>query len=237
MIKPLPNSNVFTRLYSKIVLDANNPLANLTNIPLDGANLSSFTDITTNRNVFVQTTPANQFQFKRNYVNGNHAVYLPGVTTNMTCPYDVNKNGYTGPLTITYFCQPDGDTGTGHLFGQFPLGDGFSVGQADQDNFFVELGVELYPVVSQFVTGEWAPYTIRYDGNLSLSFFKNAAKVDDVDCELLVAAANDFILGAFSTSSTNTNFAGHLNLLGFDNRAHTDAEIILAHQFALARLG
>lgn len=230
------NSNLFLRLYSKMVIDANNPLANLTTIPADNAFLPTLIDCNVHRNTFTQATPANQFQFKQNYVNGNHAIYMSGVTTQMTCPYDATKNGYSGAITVTFLCRPDTVGITAHFFGQLPIGGGFSVGQSNDDAFFVTLGASVYTQPNQFDANQWDVLTMRYDGATTVSFFKDGAFVGNISGSAITPSSGNFILGGYSTSTPNLNFIGHVNLVGYDNRAHTDAEILAAHAYALSRV-
>jgi hypothetical protein len=229
------NSNPFLKFYTKMVIDANNPLANFTTIPINDAALPTIVDNTKNRNAF---TGSNSFQFKLNSLStGNHSIFMPGSATSMICTYDATKNGYSGAFTITFFVAPETDAGiTAHLFGQLPLGNGFSMGQIDSDDFLVGLGAGLYSETGQFVAEEFHVYTLRYDGGTNVSFFKDAAFVSTVAGSPIVPAANDFILGGYTTGSATLNFTGHLNLLAFDNTAHTNNQIFAAHDYALSRL-
>jgi hypothetical protein len=229
------NSNPFLKFYTKMVIDANNPLANLTTIPANDAAVTTVIDNTINRNTF---SGGSSFQFKTNYLStGNHSIYMPGSATDMTCAFDAAKNGYSGAFTITFLAAPDSDSGvTGHLFGQLPLGDGFSIGQINAEDFLVGLGAGLYSQAGQFVAEEFHVYTMRYDGGTNVSFFKDGAFVSTVAGSAIVPATNDFILGGYNTGSATLNFNGHLNLLAFDNSAHTNNQIFAAHGYALSRL-
>ena len=207
----LPNSNIVTYQY-KLLIDANNPFANAANVPADGSFLNTLVDICEHRNTFTQAIPANQFQFKRNYVNSNHAIYMSGVTTQMTCPYDAVKNGYSGPVTVTFLCRPDSVTGiTAHFFGQLPVGGGFSVGQSNDDAFFVTLGASVYTQANQFDANQWDVLTMRYDGATTVSFFKDGAFVSNVSGAAITPSSGNFILGGYETTTPNLNFIGHVN--------------------------
>jgi hypothetical protein len=229
------NSNPFLNFYKKMVIDANNPLANFTTIPINNAAVTTVIDNTINRNTF---SGGSSFQFKTNSLStGNHSIFMPGSATDMTCPYDAAKNGYSGAFTITFFVAPDSDSGiTAHLFGQLPLGDGFSIGQIDDADFLVGLGAGLYSEAGQFVAAEWHVYTMCYDGGTNVSFFKDGAFVSTVAGSPVVAATNDFILGGYNTGSGTLNFVGDLNLLAYDNTVHTNNQIFAAHHYALSRL-
>jgi hypothetical protein len=229
------NANPFLKFYTKMVIDANNPLANFSTIPINNATVDTVIDNTKNRNTF---SGGSSFQFKTNYLStGNHSIFMPGSATDMVCTYDLAKNGYSGAFTITFFVAPDSDAGiTAHLFGQLPLGNGFSIGQINDDDFLVGLGAGLYSQTGQFVAEEFHVYTILYDGGTNASFFKDGAFVSTVAGDPIVPASNDFILGGYTAGSALLNFTGHLNLLAFDNSAHTNAQIFSAHQYALSRL-
>lgn len=241
IITGINSTNPFP-LLNNVYVDSANPLANAASIPADGAGLSSVVDLGIYRNNFVQASGAIQPVYKRNIVNGNNIIRWNGFDSYMTCAYDAVKNGYNGPMTLT-FAWLTNVIGTGtnnRMFGRQNAGtaSGFSTGQIDNMYAFTATGLTDAQSTPIIAAGTWEVATMRYNGTDTVNFFRNDTFIStDTGSDTVVANTNALILGGFSSTLTGLNWNGDLLLFGWAWRQLTNAQISLLHQYAMGRMG
>lgn len=235
------NTNPFPSLCD-VYIDAANPIANASSVPINGASLTNVIDLGINRtlNTFTQNTDLLKPTFQRSLLKPFEYISFNGDDNQyMLCPFSNPANNYVGPMTITIGWMTLDTTLSSNrrIFGRQGYG-GFSIGQVGNGYVFTLNGQTDLTGDSNFDENVWQMASFRFDNVDTLTFFTNGVNVGSTsDGVPLLPITADMILGGYDSSATGINWLGGMMILGWSFRLLTDNQIKRLHYYGMNRLG